>query len=449
MLTTMKILACLLVSAAANAEAGIKKPRKSEKLKRRSNAYSTIMKKAYDRRDSASSPMHVEAIHNRIRKKNSEQIGEVEDKPDTRAEKRKDRKERKLANAIEEKGRILKKSKKSGNSHSHSGSSDSDSNDSEDEEDATFNCSVTLFNLSAFQSFQDVFVMVHSDKLDYPIFEMGKPATKFTSSSSEDSEERRAVNNGLVTLAQEGRTQEMEDFYEEQDGVYDANDLRGPIKAGKSLTFQIEYTDTYNELSFATSLLFSNDGFVGVDSAKIASQTAFIPALDAGIENNLQTCWSVKAQSEDYPINAKCNNKDKTDSNDNENDIPGEGFVHVHSGISQIDAESDIEDVFEIYKCKKNGADDFTEYFFETGVDDDFLLSINDDQTFIRIANLNDYDDEFLELAADSDDFDDFCKNVDDFLDDIFDINDGDFATLEPELFDWRNPIMLLSLSCV
>ena len=129
----------------------------------------------------------------------------------------------------------------------------------------------------------------------------------------------------------------------------------------------------------------------------------------------------------------------------------------MHRGIQDLDSESDLEGLLQLTECDDFTYNDpnarFTTYFFEIGYSDDFLLCSNgggicdprDDQDFIN--NLQNYDitdDRYISLARESNDFDDFCASI---IEENKDINDL-FITLEPFLFDWRNEIMHVKISC-
>ena len=67
---------------------------------------------------------------------------------------------------------------------------------------------------------------------------------------------------------------------------------------------------------------------------------------------------------------------------------------------------------------------------------------------FISFVNAGDYDDDLIELAGGSDDFNDFCGAIEDILDDIFEELNDINTRMEAELFDWRNPVLLATLAC-
>lgn len=426
---TMKVLTCLLLAAVAHAQkSGIDKTASR-------TVHSHILGKAFEQRQGES--QRFDSYHNRLQKKFQDRADGVEREPQ-----QKKKKERSPRSDMDPEDRILKKSKKSSKSSKDSRSNSSSSSSSND----TFRCTITVTNLHAFQQFEDFLVLIHSNKLDYPIFTLGEPAISFERDS--DDGDRNEIDNGLKELADDGDTDDMEDFYEDEGGVYDVDDINGPLNPGVSVQFTIEYTETYDELSIASSMLFSNDAFIGIDALSLPANGAFfLNVLDAGVEPNIGTCWSVKADERDFPGNSDCADDD-SDGNDNENDIgPGEGFVHVHTGIYNFDDDA-FDDYLENFSCNGNDADSFAEYFSNIGYNDDTLINIGDDQLFISFVNAGDYDDDLIELAGRSDDLNDFCDAIENALDDIFDqINDID-TRMEAELFDWRNPVLLATLAC-
>mmetsp|Transcript_28315 Transcript_28315/g.59812 ORF Transcript_28315/g.59812 Transcript_28315/m.59812 type:complete len:570 (-) Transcript_28315:175-1884(-) len=325
--------------------------------------------------------------------------------------------------------RELKKSKKS--SKSSTGKAGK-SGGNEDE------CVVRMTNLTKEQWFSDTFWMVHSDKVDLPLWSFGRPAF-----------------SDLAALAQDGDPDELIDFYEDNDdGVLDVDSERGPIRNGESIFFEIPKSGSYNLFTMATSFIFSNDGFVSIDAGEIEDgATWFLWGLDAGVEANTQLCWTVQATSNDFPPNSDCYFVDEEDADENDNEIPGEGFVHVHNGIHNFEDKKELEEFLQ-FTCDDLEADSFVEYFQIIGYDDDYLLydddrarNERDDQSFLDVVE--DFDDRFgdipvFRLAVRAGDFDQFCDD----LEDISDFLINAFETLEPPIFDFRTPMMRVQMAC-
>ena len=283
--------------------------------------------------------------------------------------------------------RRLKKSKRD-SYHSSSWSSWSGNEDT---------CIVHMTNLTPRQEFADIFVMTHSDKLYPPLFEYGKPAY-----------------DDLAVLAQDGDTDELVWYYDGpygDDHVYWVTSERGPIRAGESISFGIDASGSYDRLTLATSFIFSNDGFVAINGEEIYDGATFwLWGIDAGVEANTQLCWTVQARLNQFPTQAECYS-DRIVSNLNDNSILGEGFVHVHSGIHDLQGKSDAKD-FLAFSCDDFNANSFSEYFFEIGFDDDMLLRYDDDREFLDYLSDNDDLQRYpiVDLALDSQDFLDFCE---------------------------------------
>mmetsp|Transcript_30666 Transcript_30666/g.56734 ORF Transcript_30666/g.56734 Transcript_30666/m.56734 type:complete len:578 (-) Transcript_30666:125-1858(-) len=325
--------------------------------------------------------------------------------------------------------RDLKKSKKSSNS---SGSKSGKSGSSENQ------CVVRLTNLTKEQWFSDIFWMVHSDKVKRPLWSFGRPAS-----------------SDLASLAQNGDADDLIDFYEDNDdGVLDVDSERGPIEEGESTSFVIPKSGSYDLFTMATSFIFSNDGFVSIDAGEIKDgATWFLWGLDAGVEANSQLCWTVQATSDEFPLNSECSDVKASSADENDNNFPGEGFVHVHNGIHDFQDKNDLDDFLD-FTCDDLEADDFFEYFSALGYDDDKLLydddrgkNERDDESFLD--NLEDEDDFFgdiivFRLALNAGDFKTFCDDLEDINKDVTDA----FATLEPQIFDFRTPMLRVQMAC-
>jgi len=427
----MKVLAAFFLAAAGYAQAGTMEGNK--------RMHSHLLGKAHARHEGNSETL--DALHSRVQKKYKDHMEGVQPEPP-----KKKRKARNKMPEVEmvEHGRILKKSKKSSKSSSSSSGSSSSSSSSSSNE--IFICEVRVTNLHPFQILQDFFVLIHSDKLDYPLYEFGVPAVRNDLTSSGDIDE---TDNGLKELAEDGDTKDLEDFYEDEEGVYDLGVIPGPLPPGFGASFLIEFTDTYDEISVISSVLFSNDAFIGVSEVPISDDIdTFFQVLDAGVEPNIATCWSVKAEQNDFPTRSECRREDDNDANDNENDLgPGEGFVHIHRGMHNLLDEDDVENFLDLFDCEENGADDFGEYFDILGYDD-VLGNIQDDAFFIDFVRAGDYDDDLVELAGESSSFNDFCLEVERLIDDIKDDLDDSDDRLEAEIFGWRQFFVQLEVEC-
>lgn len=284
--------------------------------------------------------------------------------------------------------RELKKSKKG--SYSGSGSWSGNSYSGED------TCIVHMTNLTPRQQWSDIFVMTHSDKMYPPLFEYGDPAF-----------------DDLAALAQDGDTDELLWYYDSDwgdDFVYWVDSVRGPILPGESISFGIDASGSYDRLTLATSFIFSNDGFVAINGEEIYDGAVYwLWGIDAGVEANTQLCWTVQARDRDFPIQSAC--YDDRLSNDNDNNIPGVGYVHVHSGIHDLDGKGDVKDLLS-FTCDDLDANNFADYFATIGFDDELLLRLDDDREFIDYLRMNDDLQRYaiVDLALLARNFDTFCE---------------------------------------
>lgn len=258
-------------------------------------------------------------------------------------------------------------------------------------------CIVHMTNLTPRQQYSDIFVMTHSDKLYPRLFEYGN-----------------AAYDDLAALAQDGDTDELVWYYDGpygDDHVYWVSSERGPIRAGESISFGIDASGSYDQLTLATSFIFSNDGFVAINGEEIYDGATFwLWGIDAGVEANTQLCWTVQASANQFPVQSDCYS-DRFQSNLNDNTILGEGYVHVHSGIHDLAGKADAKD-FLSFSCDDFNANNFADYFYEIGFDDDVLLRFDDDKEFLDYLGDNDDLQRYpiVDIALDSRNFFAFCE---------------------------------------
>jgi hypothetical protein len=319
---------------------------------------------------------------------------------------------------------------------------------------------VEVTNLSYHQSFSEIFIMTaeHAVTELMPIYHFGNLS-----------------NSALASLAEDADASEMQERYIYRKGVEQVKifsdfknlgDEEKYLQGGRTAEFKVSTSGYGQMLSIAVGLPFTNDGAVVLQGAHIYDGAEYlVPPIDAGVEANIQTCWSVAAKEEDFPWQSKCSGDENSD--ENYNDLPGEGYVQMHRGIQDLDSDGDLKDLLLFPECEELLSDSqldsfqgFASYFWETGWDDPSLLCSNrdvqnandcdvrDDQEFLTYLknNYDDFADDnlFVDLALKSDDFEDFCdliKETNEAIEDAFD-------TLEPWLFDWRNDIMHVKIHC-
>jgi len=183
------------------------------------------------------------------------------------------------------------------------------SSDSEDSEDVEMHKTIEVTNLAFGQPLGRFFVMSHSDEVP-PLFELGNPAT-----------------NALALLAETGDPQYLVHSYTGRPGVFyvGIHDFGAPYEGGESTHITLPVTEVYNYITIAAMAVNTNDCFVAVNGVQLdVGDSPFLGlGYDAGSEENNEMCSSVPGPA--------C----PPDSG-NEDSGNGEGFVHVHRGISGI-----------------------------------------------------------------------------------------------------------------
>ena len=319
---------------------------------------------------------------------------------------------------------------------------------------------VTVTNISYLQSLSDIFFMTALYEVTdvNPIYTLGKRA-----------------NNALADMALKADPTEVLRRYTDRRGVEQAkiysdftsgDNQEKYLGGGRSATFTIDTTGHGDRLSLAAGMPFTNDGFVALEGVPIVDGATYrLHPLDAGVEGNIQTCWSVPALEADFPPQAECSDDDLSDNNNN--DIPGENFVSMHRGMQVIDEKGDLERLLNFPECEaldldsKDDASDktrFAQYFYEIGYNDESLLcgrtvalpgcAYADDADFLafldKSTEYDGEDDRAVALALKSENFGDFCDEIEEANKDIEDA----LKTLEPVLFDWRNDVAHVEIDC-
>jgi hypothetical protein len=297
--------------------------------------------------------------------------------------------------------------------------------------------------------------MVHSKDLleeeDGPLFEFGQSA-----------------NDDVIELSQNMDTSELIDTYEDHDEVLSVTTEKpGSISkffnGGSIANFTIDATRQYNRLTLAAGMPFMNDGLISLSGGLIYDGAVYyVDVVDTGVEQNLQLCWSVAAVQSDFPSNTDCADpsldEDIVDANDNS--VLGEGFVHIHRGVHAFeDDEAAFEDLFspECTQDQRDSDSGYAEYYVGVDGDDEDLIcepfsssvcDFRENASFISFIERNDdeYTGPLFDLARSSgaDGIDDFCDSIaasNEFFEDVF-------VSLEPEIFDFRNPMMRVDITC-
>ena len=113
--------------------------------------------------------------------------------------------------------------------------------------------------------------------------------------------------------------------------VQDSGDLLGP---GESVTVTVSATHGAHNISMASMMLPTNDGFIALNSVKAPRRgtvTYYSPGYDAGTEPNDELCISIPGPS--------CGGEGPSPG------AGGEGYVHINRGIHGIgDLAPDVYD---------------------------------------------------------------------------------------------------------
>jgi len=319
-------------------------------------------------------------------------------------------------------------------------------------------CRVTITNLSYDQAFSEIFVMTAEKDVTKrrPVFIYGNRTTEELAELAQDAKatgiERRYKGRRGVRS-----TQVVDDFGQDDKFLKGGGEVSFKVKGGGFLTV-------------AAGLPFTNDGAMVLQGRPVRDgATYFVDVIDVGAEGNVQTCWSLAADRDDfekYAPQSICADEDLSDDNDNR--VPGENFVHMHRGVHDFDEKSDLESLLLYDECKDwtllencadgDGQNCFARYFFNVGYDDEVLLcssgndvndcNLREDDDFLKFINKSSQfdgeDDNLINIAMGSTNFEDFCDELVDVNKDIEDA----FQTIEPIIFDWRNAIAKIHVDC-
>jgi hypothetical protein len=182
-----------------------------------------------------------------------------------------------------------------------------------------FRYEITITNLTRGQHFTAPLVVTH--KANLRLFAVGE-----------------AVPQQLAVFAEEGTPTALAALLAGMPEVKDllvtagagapaANTLIDP---GKSATVTIEGNREFDHLSFAAKLIPTNDAFIAINSTPGPPSdkliTMFVPAYDAGSEQNDELCASIIG-----PNISECRG-----AGGGGHPGGGEGFVYVHNGIHGV-----------------------------------------------------------------------------------------------------------------
>jgi hypothetical protein len=174
---------------------------------------------------------------------------------------------------------------------------------------------VTITNITNSINFTPILVASHRKGVS--LYELGSPA----------SDELTAIAEGgdIAPLAAE-----LQDDLRVAD-VQDSGGLLGP---GESVTVAVSAANGAHNISIASMMIPTNDGFIALNSVKAprhGTVTYYSPGYDAGSEPNDELCISIPGPT--------CGGEGLSPDSD------GEGYVHVNRGIHGIgDLAPDVHD---------------------------------------------------------------------------------------------------------
>ena len=174
---------------------------------------------------------------------------------------------------------------------------------------------VTVTNITNSINFTPILVASHRKGVS--LYELGSPA----------SDELTAIAEGgdiaplSAVLLDDSRVAD----------VQDSGDLLGP---GESVTVTVSATQGAHNISMASMMLPTNDGFIALNSVKAPRKgtvTYYSPGYDAGTEPNDELCISIPGPT--------CGGEGPSPG------AGGEGYVHINRGIHGIgDLAPDVYD---------------------------------------------------------------------------------------------------------
>lgn len=168
---------------------------------------------------------------------------------------------------------------------------------------------LNIVNEAFNQPFSPFFVMVHNSDAE-PLYVRGSPASE-----------------PLALLAENGSPAKLVEYYTmNTNGVKSADAFveNPPFFLGDKVEIEVEVSDEYPLVTIASMAINTNDCFVSLNGVKVyEGQTIDVPGLDAGSEENNESCDSIPGPG--CPMDSG-----------NEMSGNGEGYVHIHRGFFGI-----------------------------------------------------------------------------------------------------------------
>lgn len=161
---------------------------------------------------------------------------------------------------------------------------------------------VTITNITHGQTFTPILVASH--KKGHPLFKLGD-----------------AASDELAQVAEGGNTGPLATRLVDYGIAYDTASSGALLEPGKSVTVTVNVMDDFKYISVVSMLIPTNDAFIALNGVRAPKhrRTVMVPAYDAGSELNDESCVNIPGpvcHGEGYNSNT------------------GEGFVHIHPGIS-------------------------------------------------------------------------------------------------------------------
>ena len=163
---------------------------------------------------------------------------------------------------------------------------------------------VTITNVTAAQSFTPLLAITH--KKGHPLLMLGSPASP-----------------ELVRIAEGGDTMPFKQGLMDSGMAYDAASSGGLLGPGQSVALHVKSKGKFKYLTVAAMLLPTNDGVIALNGMRLSKGTrsVMVPAYDAGSELNDELCANIPGpHCGGAPFSAE----------------DGEGFVHIHPGITGV-----------------------------------------------------------------------------------------------------------------
>jgi len=174
---------------------------------------------------------------------------------------------------------------------------------------------VTITNITNSISFTPILVSSHRKGVS--LYELGSPA------SAE-----------LTAIAEGGDIAPLTAVLQDDSRVADVQNSGGLLGPGESVTVTVSAKHGARNISMASMMLPTNDGFIALNSVKAprrGTATYFSPGFDAGTEPNDELCISIPGPT--------CGGEGPSPA------AGGEGYVHTNRGIHGIgDLAPDVYD---------------------------------------------------------------------------------------------------------